>query len=63
MLDECARAQREELHWLMAASPLEPNEVKARYGELERGFTKVIRLDGFMEKIAAQKRARREAEQ
>jgi hypothetical protein len=46
----------------MAASPLEPEQVKARYGALETSFTKVIRIDEFMDKVAAQKKAKQEAE-
>lgn len=60
-LNERARVVREELHWMIAASPLEPDEVKARYGALERSFTKVVRLDSFMDRIAAEKKARKEA--
>lgn len=60
LLEERARATREELHWLMAASPLEPGQVKARYSALERSFTKVLRIDKFMEQKAAEKKARQE---
>ncbi len=52
---------REGLHWMIAASPLEANVVKARYGDLERSFTKVVRIDAFMERKAAEKRARKGA--
>jgi hypothetical protein len=34
--------------------------VKARFNELERTYTKVIRLDEFMERKAAEKKAREE---
>ncbi|HEV2036946.1 MAG TPA: hypothetical protein VGU71_22570 [Candidatus Dormibacteraeota bacterium] len=61
LLEERARSMREELHWLIAASPLEPDQVKARYSELERSHTKVLRLDSFMEQKAAEKKAREEA--
>lgn len=56
------REERERLHWLMASSPLEPSQVRARYSELERGYTKVIRIDEFMDKVAARKKAREAAQ-
>jgi len=59
-LNERARAVREQLHWMIAASPLEPDQVKARYGALERSFTKVVRLDSFMDRVAAEKKARKD---
>jgi hypothetical protein len=34
------------------------DEVKGRYGELERGFVKVLKLDEFMERKSAEKKAR-----
>jgi len=60
LLTERAREQREAIHWLIAASPYGADKVKARYGELERGFTKMLRLDEFMERKAAEKKAREE---
>jgi hypothetical protein len=43
---------------VIAASGHDLNTVKVRYGELERSFTKVLRIDQFMERKAAEKKAR-----
>jgi hypothetical protein len=45
----------------MAASARDPEEVRARYVALERGHRKIARIDEFMERKAAEKRAREAA--
>jgi hypothetical protein len=45
----------------MAASPRDPEEIRGRYVALERGHKKITRLDEFMERKAAEKRAREAA--
>ena len=60
-MEEVGRAKAEELHWMMAASAHEPDMVRARYIALSRGAKKITRLDEFMARKAAEKRAREAA--
>lgn len=43
---------------MIAASPHDLDHVKARYAALERGFVKVLRIDQFMDRKSAEKKAR-----
>jgi len=42
----------------MAASAHDPNDVRGRFAALEQSHTKVVRIDKFMERKAAEKKAR-----
>lgn len=58
MVGNAAKAQRDELLWLIAASPLAAKDVIARHEELERVGRKEQGMDALMERLAAEKRAR-----